>query len=280
MNFGYLICITENDDIDYLKLAYGLALSIKNSQKPGYDKVALITYDKESVKSLNSSWVFDEVIEWKDQQGWDIRSWMDKLSPWENTVCLDADMIFLRDCSHWIDYFVENCDLYIPNTSYTYRNEPVTSDFYRRAFTKNNLPNLYSFYTFFKKDSELAKEFFDLNRYIITYPDEFSNAYLADYKPDVVGTDEAFALSAKILDIQDEISYSLYFPKVVHWKGEVQNFPWPARKASDHIGFYLDRNAKLKLGNYQQYNIVHYVEKDKMTDELINVLEEIAWKNN
>lgn len=280
MNFGYLICITENTNTDYLKLAYGLALSIKNTQKPGYDKVALVTYDKSAVDDLNSSWVFDEVVEFNEQQGWDVRSWMDKLSPWDNTVCLDADMMFFRDCSHWIDYFVENCDLYIPNKSYTYRNEVVSSDYYRRAFTKNDLPNLYSFYTFFKKDSAIAKEFFDLNRYIVTYPTEFSNTFLAEHKPTVVGTDEAFALSAKILDIYDEISYPLDFPRVVHWKVEIQNFPWPAERASDHIGFYLDRNAKLKLGNYQQFNIVHYVEKDKMTDELINVLEEIAWKSD
>ena len=30
MNFGYLIVVASNKDIDYLKLAYALALSIKN----------------------------------------------------------------------------------------------------------------------------------------------------------------------------------------------------------------------------------------------------------
>jgi hypothetical protein len=150
MNFGYLIIISKNDEVDYLRLAYALALSIKNTQREGYDKVALITDDVQSVKKLKSPWVFDRVIKWDKEKHWDGRSWMDELSPWDHTVCLDADMLFLRDYSHWIDYFIENCELYVAGKSYTYRGEVVTNDYYRKAFTNNDLPNLYSFYTFFK----------------------------------------------------------------------------------------------------------------------------------
>jgi hypothetical protein len=278
MSFGYLIIVSTSDKVDYLELAYGLALSIKHTQKPGYDQVALVIDDIESVKELNSSWVFDHVIEWNKESFWDGRSWMDTLTPFDNTVCLDADMLFLRDYSHWIDYFIDNTELYVTNKSYNYRGEIVESDEYRRAFTKNNLPNLYSFYTFFKKDSELAKEFFTLGRYIIKNPTEFSNVFLSEYRPKVVGTDEAFALSSRLLGIQDEISYELEFPRVVHMKPALQNWPWPATAWSDHIGFYLNRKGQLKLGNYQQYDIVHYVEKDKINKEMINILEELVWK--
>jgi hypothetical protein len=278
MNFGYLIVVSTSDEVDYPQLAYALALSIKNTQKPGYDKVALVIDDPHQITRFNSPWVFDHVIQWDKKTHWDGRSWMDQLSPFENTVCLDADMLFTRDYSHWADYFVENCDLYVANKSYTYRGEVVQDEFYRKAFIRNQLPNLYSFYTFFKKDSELAKEFFTLGRYIIENPSEYSNLFLSTYKPKVVGTDEAFALSAKILDIQDEISYPLEFPRVVHMKSMIQNWPWPADSVSDHVGFYLNPKGKLKIGNYQQHDIVHYVEKDKINIELINILEEIAWK--
>jgi hypothetical protein len=277
MNFGYLIVVAKNESVDYLKLAYALALSIKNTQKPGYDKVALIIDDKSMLENIKSPWVFDQVIEWNQETFWDGRSWMDKLTPWEYTVCLDADMLFLRDYSHWIDYFLENCELYIPNRSFTYRGELITSDFYRRCFTRNDLPNLYSMWTWFRRDSILTEEFFNLGRYILKNPKEFSNLFLTDFKPKVIGTDEAFALASKILDIQDEISYDLEFPRIVHMKGEIQNWPWPADKFTNHVGFYLNRDARLKIGNYQQYDIVHYVEKDLITNEIINILEEIAW---
>jgi hypothetical protein len=259
-------------------MAYALALSIKNTQKPGYDQIALVTDDKPAVDKLKSAWVFDHVVEWDQENFWDGRSWMDKLSPFENTVCLDVDMLFLRDYSHWVDYFTENTEIYVANKAYTYRGELVVSDDYRRTFTKNQLPNLYSFYTFFKKDSEIAEQFFTLGRYIIKNPTEFANNFLSELKPKVIGTDEAFALSAKILDIADDIAYDLEFPKVVHMKPLVQNWPWPANTWSDHIGFYFNRQGQLKIGNYQQYDIVHYVEKDKVTPEMINILEEIAWR--
>jgi hypothetical protein len=203
---------------------------------------------------------------------------MDQLTPWDYTVCIDADMLFIRDYSHWIDYFVENTELYVANRAYTFRGEVITSDAYRKAFTKNDLPNLYSMWTFFKKGS--GEEFFELARQIFINPQEFKNLYLSNHIPKVIGTDEAFALSAKLLDIDSEIAYPLDFPKVVHLKPQVQNWPWDADRVTDQAGFYLKSNGSLKIGNYQQTDIIHYVEKDIITEELISMLEEIVWKKN
>ncbi len=278
MTFGYLIVVSKNDSVDYLKLAYALALSIKNTQRKGFDKVALVTDNIKDVEKLKSPWVFNNVIEWNQETFWDGRSWMDKLSPWDCTICLDADMLFFRDYGHWAEYFIANSELYIPNKAYTYRGETVKDSYYRKTFEHNNLPNLYSFYTFFKKDSKLAEEFFSLGRHILKNPNEFKNLFLENYLPKVVGTDEAFSLAAKILDIQDDISYDLEFPRVVHLKPMIQNWPWPAEKVSDHVGFYFDLQGKLKIGNYQQQDIVHYNEKNYLTDEIISILEEILWK--
>ena len=278
MKFGYLLVVAENEFVDYLQLAYALAISIKNTQKSGFNQVALVINDKQKLNDLNSSWVFDHVIEWNQETFWDGRSWMDHLTPFEYTVCLDVDMLFMRDYSHWVEYFIENSELYVANKSYTYRGEIAVDHHYRKTFIKNDLPNLYSMYTFFKKDSEVVKEFFDLGRYIIKNPIEFSNIFLSDHKPRVVGTDESFALAAKILDITDDIAYPLEFPRVVHMKPMIQNWPWPADCWSDHVGFYLNQKGKLKIGNYQQHDIVHYVEKDKINKEMINILEEVLWK--
>jgi len=280
MTFGYLIIVSDKGDTDYAKLAYALALSIKNTQREGYDKVALVINDKERIKSFTSTWVFDEIIEWDGAEHWDGRSYMDVLTPWNATVCLDADMLFLRDYSHWAEYFIKNSELYVANRAYTYRGEVVTEDYYRKCFTANELPNLYSFYTFFVKDSKLVTDFFKLNRDIIKNPELYANNFLAKYKPKIVGTDEAFALAAKILDVTDEIAYPLDFPRAVHMKGMIQNWPYAAEDCYDHIGFYFNKKGKLKLGNYEQNDIVHYVNKEKVTLETVNILEEIAWKKN
>lgn len=279
MSFGYLLIISKNDSIDYLKMAYALALSIKNTQKLGFDKVALVTDDIDAVEKLKSPWVFDKVIEWNKEIGWDGRSWMDQLSPWDYTVCLDVDMLFFRDHSYVIEYFINNeVELFLPSKAYTYRGEVIQSDYYRKTFTANSLPNVYSFFTFFKKNSKCYSQFFELGRFIIKNPIEFSNLFLTTYKPKIVGTDEAFALSAKILDISDTISYDTDFFKIVHLKPMIQNWPWPADNVFDHVGFYFDRNAKVKIGNFQQDNILHYVDKTIVTEEHISVLENIVWK--
>jgi hypothetical protein len=278
MNFGYLIIVSTSVEYDYLKMAYAAAISIKNTQKQGYDKVALVIDDADQLSKLKSPWVFDEVIEWKEQTGWDGRSWMDKLSPWENTICIDADMLFLRDYSHWVDYFIKNCSLYIPNNSYTYRGMTVVDDFYRKAFTKNNLPNLYSFFTYFKKHGKNVSEFFTLNRYILKNPKEFSNCFLSNHVPTSIGTDEAFALASEILDISHEISYDLDFPRIVHLKSEIQDWPVSVNNFIDYANIYFYKSAKLKLENFLQHDIVHYVDKRLMTDEYISILEEVLWK--
>jgi hypothetical protein len=277
MNFGYLLVVSEVDKIDYLNMAYVLAMSIKITQKEGYDKVALVIDDKSRLDRLKSPWVFDQVIEWNEAKGWDGRSHMDLLSPWENTICLDADMIFFRDISHCIDYFVENCELYVPSKVYTYRGEIVTDNFYRKCFEANELPNLYSMFTFFKK-TDTSKLFFEINRNIIKDPDSFAECFFMRHIPKVIGTDEAFALSAQILDISDQITYDLQFPKIVHMKTMVQNWSYSAEKFTDHVGFYLSRSGQLKIGNFQQHDIVHYVEKDLITEEYVSIFEELIWK--
>jgi hypothetical protein len=277
MNFGYLIIVNDTDDIDYTKLAYSLAISIKNTQKEGYDQVALITNNPEKIKDLKSPWVFDHVIEQQLDTGWDGRSRMDQFTPFDYTVCLDADMLFTRDYSHWIDFLIKKCELYIPSKAYTYRGKEITSDYYRKAFVHNDLPNFYSFFTFFKKDSDISRDFFILNRYIIKHKIEFTNSYFSKFKPKVIGTDEAFALSAKILGIEDEISFDLEFPKVVHMKPMIQDWPWPADSWTNHVGFYFNKNNEIKIGNSRQHDILHYVDKSIITDEIISLQEEKLW---
>jgi hypothetical protein len=278
MNFGYLIFVNENKDIDYLRLAYLLAMSIKLTQKEGYDRVALITNNKKKVSELKSPWVFNEIIEFeKNEEGWNPRSWMDQYSPFEYTICLDSDMIFFRDYSHYIDYLIKsNVEIFLPNRAYTYRGEIINNDYYRKTFTENGLPNLYSFYTFFKKKSRQANDFFNLGRWIINNPNEFKNEFLSKRFPKIVGTDESLALAAKILDLDLTLETDLV--KVVHLKPMIQNWPWPTEEVFDHVGFYFDLNCQLKIGNYQQLNILHYYKKQIITDEILSIMENKIWK--
>ena len=58
----------------------------------------------------------------------------------------------------------------------------------------------------------------------------------------------------------------------------LQNWPWPAELVTDYVKLFFDLSGQMKIGNYQQTGIVHYVEKNTITDEVISILENIAWK--
>jgi hypothetical protein len=188
-------------------------------------------------------------------------------------------MIFQRDYSHWVDYFENNCELYVAPEAYTFRGEVITSDFYRKTFTANELPNLYSAFTWFRKSSQLATTFFKLVQRITEYPTEFKNLYLSKLIPEVVGTDEAFGLAAKIMGIEDQIAYPMEFPRFVHMKPQCQNFKYPINKWHLDLGIYKDKYNNIKIGTYRQDDIIHYVEKDIDLVGLIDTYDNLMKEN-
>jgi len=270
-DFGYLIIISKSTTHRYDLMAILLAQSIKHTQKYGYDKVAVVTDDKDTLNRLQGMPYFDRVIFWDKQNYWDGRSWMDELSPWQYTVCLDSDMIFFRDTSHWIDYFIQESELYIANTVLQYNGDILDNDFCRKTFTANQLPSLYSAYTFFSK-TDKTKEFFQLGRDILLNPKEFKNFFLSKYIPDVIGTDEAFSLAAHILDIEKDIAYPLAFPRFTHLKSILQS-GLNGGSISLDLGYYFDEDS-FKLGVFAQTEILHYADKDLDISSLINLYQQ------
>ena len=58
----------------------------------------------------------------------------------------------------------------------------------------------------------------------------------------------------------------------------IQNWQEPAGPVTNTVGFYLNIDAGLKIGNYQQCDIVHYQEKQLANDETISIMENALWK--
>jgi hypothetical protein len=279
--FGYLIIVSKDKTgkHDYFSMAYLLALSIKRTQKVGYDSVAIVVDDEQYVELFKALPVFDSVTFWNKKDFWDGRSYMNELTPWRYTVCLDTDMIFVRDCSHWVDYFLDNTKLYVANKVLTYRNSLSTSTHYRETFIKNKLPMLYSAYTFFDNKQSITESFFKLVQTITEHPEEFKNYFLTKHTPLVMGTDEAFALAAKILDIENEIAYDLEFPKFVHLKPMNQDIESTITKTGLDLGYYFNKTNQIKVSVFNQIDIVHYADKDIEVHRLIKNYNDLMLEN-
>jgi hypothetical protein len=281
---GYLILAQNNSTDDYVSMAYALALSIKLSQTD-ITSVSLITDVPDAVPHHYKD-LFDHIIQipwfddaynsdWKIENRWKIYH----VSPYDQTVLLDADMIFLTDIGHWWRYLENNHDLFITDTVFTYRNEIVTDTYYRKAFEDNNLPNTYSAFTYFKK-SELAEEFWKTVEIIAKNWQVFYNKFLPNSKPKHLSMDVVFSLAIKILGIEDLIISRFNYPTFVHMKSKVQNWQSSSDNWMNHVSTHFNKPNILKIGNIQQSGIFHYTEK-KFLDHILKVLERsFEEKNN
>jgi hypothetical protein len=278
LNKGYLI-LAQNSKEDYVRLAYVLALSIKATQSD-INSVSLVTDVPDAVPEHYKS-VFDHIIEipwfddaleseWKIENRWKIYH----ITPYEQTVLLDADMLFLSDVSNWWNYLEKNHDLCICHDAITYRNELVTDRYYRRVFESNNLPDVYSAFTYFKK-SETAEIFWNWVEVIAKNWQKFYSLYLIENRPKHLSMDVVFALAVKILGLEDQTISLTRYPRFVHMKSRVQNWNSSSEDWMDHVGVYLNKKGSLKIGNYQQNEIIHYTEKKFLNDNVLYVFENL-----
>ncbi len=162
---GYITIAQQSGKVDYLRMAFGLALSLKATQsKVPYLSVFVTPGTKIPKKYVA---VFDEVIEipwgddakdksWKIQNKWKVYH----MTPYEETILLDADMIFPTDVSDWWDT-LHNRNVWIATQPVTYRGEPVQIGAYRQEFLINQLPMLYTSFLFFRHGSA-ALELFEM----------------------------------------------------------------------------------------------------------------------
>ena len=255
MSKGYLVLATGN----FTKMAELLAASIKKSQT-GINNISLITDDP-----LYQNELFEHIILVSGDTIYN-RTQVYNLSPYEETVSLDADMIFLEDVSHWWNHF-EKYSLLITNKVKTYRNEWVSKSPYRKTFVSNDLPNCYCAFSYFKKSSE-AEEFFTMLGHIVSDWDTWTMKFAPENRQKIPSIDVAMGIALKILGI-DAFS-QLDFPTFTHMKSGCQGWPRYSEDWRTHIGMYIEGN-KLRLGPYVQTGILHYVDKG-IVDELLCLL--------
>ena len=272
MSKGYVILAQNNVKDDYIKMAYVAAMSIKISQLT-VNNVTLITDVPDAVPHHYRE-AFDQILpilwyddalgsDWKIENRWKIYH----ITPYKQTVLIDADMLFLTDISHWWKYLEKNHDLFIADRVTTYRNEEIKSDYYRKVFTSNDLPNTYSAFTYFKKSQD-AEIFWKFVEIIVKNWKDFYQKYLENNRPNYLSIDVVFGLAVKILGYEDKVFSKFDYPTFTHMKGRVQNWSYEKDRWMDITPVYLNDQCQLKVGNYSQEGIFHYTEKDFLNDNV------------
>jgi len=279
MTKGFVM-LAQNSEYDYVQQACLCAMSILATNKDA--KVSLITNDKVPKKYVN---LFDKIIEipWKEHKDiylnhavserWKIYH----ASPYEETIVLDTDMLVLQDVSNWWKFF-ENYNIYFPSTVTTYRGEKVKDKYYRKAFTANNLPNLYVGLHYFKK-CDKAHEFYKWIELVTNNWELFYGQFVTEHYPKHPSMDVTVAIVSKILNCETEITNTIVkYPSFTHMKSYIQFWQYPSTKWQEKVGVYLTQDLKLTIGNHIQRGVFHYTEKDFVTKNILtryeNYLEE------
>jgi hypothetical protein len=268
----------------YQRLAYAMALSLKISQPKELSNLS-IGVTSEEIKLINPKYleVFDKVVEipWDDaaaKSSWKLENeWkVIHMTPYDETIKLDADMLFPTDISSWWPYLNRSEGVFSTKPS-TYRGKIISSDFYRKTFTENNLPNIYTAMFYFKK-TPINYELFALAEHIFNnWERYFYEFLLPEHRPRIVSTDVVFALAAKILNYTElNVLPSMDIPTFVHMKSKLQEWPddqFMSETWTNMIPHYFNKSGDLKIGNYSQILPFHYHVKDFITDKIIDRME-------
>jgi len=264
---------------EYVKQAYLCAMSIRatGNEYP----ISLITSD--SVVPKYSS-IFDKIIDipWykEDNSRFQIEHrWkIYHASPYDQTIVLDTDVLVLQSLDVWWK-FLDNYDLYYLDKAYTYRKQRITTDYYRKAFTANKLPNIYNGIHYFKK-SEFAHNFYKWLELIANNWELFYGQYCKEHYPKTPSMDISVAIASKIMDCDHKITNkNNEFPMFIHMKPHAQNWHNVSESWQNKVGVYLTDDLQLKIGNYLQNTVFHYTENSFVTDKIVQQYEKFLGRN-
>jgi hypothetical protein len=272
MSKGHVF-LAQNSKTDYVFQAYMLALTIKKHNKR-HNQTCLITNDAVPDRYKH---VFDNIIEipwndsaenneWKIENRWKIIH----VSPFKENLVYDTDMLLMSSNDHWWD-FLANKDVVLTSEVRTYRDKIVTSDFYRKAFTDNNLPNVYMGVHYFKKNRQ-SYEFYKWLEIITNNYNEFYDKFLIKSKQKFCSMDINAALAVKFMGAEEQFLISGSIPSFTHMKPAVQGWAKTPHKWQDILMTSYDDN--LIIGNYLQTGIFHYTEDDFLNSEIVKAIVE------
>ena len=108
----------------------------------------------------------------------------------------------------------------------------------------------------------------------------FEKFLLPEDRPSFPSTDVIFALTAKILDEDGKFFTPRSMPVFTHMKSQLQG--WSLGKISDdwrnHVSVFFEPNGTCSLGHHKQFYPLHYHLKSFITDEMINIYENLVKK--
>ena len=243
---GYVVVAVNTNTVDYVRCAAMLVQSLK-TQHPDA-RVCLIT-DQPVEDPL-----FDYVhlLPAVSDNAYANDAAVFQLTPFRETIKLEADMLIASPIEHWWDLF-RHRDLVISTGCRNWRGDVSTVRQYRQVFDQNHLPDVYNAVTYWRL-SETAKEFFDLTRDIFANWEHVRT--LIKFAPVLADTDLVYALAAQIMGEHRVTMPFVTYPQIVHMKSHHAGTTdrWTQELTWEH--------DPLRINTVAQWGAFHYHIKD------------------
>lgn len=172
---------------------------------------------------------------------------MFKISPYRQTIKLEADMLCCSAIDHWWTLF-EHRDVVISQGCRNLYDETSTFRQYRKIFDINNLPDVYNAITYWRL-SDTAREFFDLVRDIFVNYAQYKT--LLKFPEDEPSTDVVYAIAAVILG-PERVTLPVG-PNIIHMKKGHQ--PVVSHDWTKELVWELD---PVRIQTVAQWGMLHY----------------------
>lgn len=271
---GFVTIAQNTDHIDYLKLAYVQAMSIKLVMPAAKYAIIVDTATLATVEERHRL-VFDYIIElpvdnaqdesWKLSNEWQVFN----LTPFKETIKLESDIVFTRSIEHWWTMFrLRNVVLSMGCRDFKGDLSKVRR--YRKLFDDNYLPDTYSGLMYFRYSNE-AYNFFAVAKSIYKNWNYIKEKVLVNCHDDLPTTDVVYALTALNLGVENCTMPEIDFVNFTHMKNTINQWPestpWPELVVSE-----LDL-PMVRINNANQYHPFHYQNKNWVTDEVVERFE-------
>jgi len=262
---GFLIFAENKGNVDYVMQAYALALSIKATQTD-VTSVSIVTND---ILDDTYKQAFDQIIRipWYDKAGGDLSAehrWkLYHVTPYDETIVLDADMLMLKDINDWW-WYAQDHDLLFCEKTLNYKGEIINDSVYRKTFTVNQLPNTHHALHYFRK-SETAEYFYKTLEFVVNNWAWCYGKFAPEHYQDWLSMDLASAIALEMTGYNSSADLCSPF-RFIHMKPGVQDWNPVPERWTETIPHIYTRHGELIVGNIKQYHLFHYVEKDFVAD--------------
>ena len=272
---GFMTIAQNTVDVDYLRLAYVQAMSIKLTM-PG--SLYAVAVDKNTLEQVTEQHhrVFDYVItienDLAENETWKLSNeWQAfYLTPFKETIKLESDIVFTRSIAHWWTAFrLKN--IVLSTGCRDYKQELSTSREYRKLFDDNELPDTYNGLMYFRYSKEAA-EFFTLAKQLFKNWAHIRDKVLLNCRDDNPTTDVVYALAARIIGVEQCTLPDADFINFVHMKPAINNFS-QQMQWNELVVSEFDV-PMLRINNINQYHPVHYHDKEWVTPKIIKEYED------